>query len=360
MKKRIAVIPGDGIGSEVMKEAVKALRAVGKKFKHEFILEEGAAGGASIDSQNTSMPDETIRLCLGSDAVLLGALGGPKYDVGPFALRPERGLLKLRKALGAFINLRPAKAYDQLLGVSPFKEEIARGVDIMFVRELTGGIYFGEPRGISQVNGERCGINTLVYTESEIRRILKVGFDLARKRRKKLCSVEKANILETFQLWRELAEESSKEYPDIAFHELYVDNAAMQLVLNPKQFDVIVAGNMFGDILSDEASPIGGSLGMMPSASIGGKIGLYEPVHGSAPDIMGKNIANPIATIKSVEMMLRYSFELEREADEIDSAVNVILSDGYRTKDIFRDGDILVGTEEMGNRIVAHIEQSRP
>ncbi len=355
VKKKIAVVPGDGIGPEVVAEAVKVLKAVEKKFGHEFLLREALAGGAAIDAVGTPMPEDTMKLCLESDAVLLGALGAFKYDVGPFEKRPERALMRLRRELKVYINLRPAKAHNQLLHFSPFKEEKAKDVDIMIVRELTGGIYFGEPRGVSTVNGEERGVNTLAYSESEIRRILTFAFGLARKRRNTLCSVDKANILETFQLWRRIAEEMSAEYPDVQTNHLYVDNAAMQIINNPRQFDVIVTGNMFGDILSDEASTIGGSLGMMPSASIGGSIGLYEPVHGSAPDIAGRNIANPIATIKSAEMMLRYSFGMEKEADCIDQAVEAALDAGYRTRDIYREGDILLKTHEMGDRIAGYV-----
>lgn len=358
MKKQIAVIPGDGIGTEVVREGIRVLQAIGKKFSRDFVITEALAGGAAIDTVGVPLPAETLQLCLDSDAVLLGALGGPKYDVGPSHLRPERALLGLRRELGAYINLRPAKVYSQLLPISPLKKELAEGVDIMIVRELTGGLYFGEPRGITVVDGGERGINTLVYTEHEIQRILKVGFELAGLRRKKLCSVEKANILETFQLWRRIAVEMGKENPGITLNHLYVDNAAMQLILNPRQFDVIVSSNMFGDILSDEAAGIGGSLGLMPSASIGGPVGLYEPVHGSAPDIMGKNIANPIAMIKTVEMMFTYTFNLPEEAHCIDRAVDSVLSAGYRTKDIYREGDKLVGTKEMGDQIVKYIENA--
>lgn len=358
MKKQITVIPGDGIGTEVVREGIRVLQTVCKKFDYQFVIQEALAGGAAIDALGIPMPDETMQLCLESDAVLLGALGGPKYDVGPPHLRPERALLALRKELGAYINLRPVKVYSQLLPISPLKKELAEGVDIMIVRELTGGLYFGEPRGITVVDGEERGINTLIYTEHEIQRILKVGFELAGLRKKKLCSVEKANILETYQLWRRIAVEMGEEHPDIILNHMYVDNAAMQLILNPRQFDVIVSSNMFGDILSDEAAGIGGSLGLMPSASIGGPVGLYEPVHGSAPDIMGKNIANPIAMIKTVEMMFTYTLNLPEVANLISIAVDSVLSADYRTKDIYREGDKLVGTSEMGDQIVNYIENA--
>ena len=355
MSKKILVLPGDGIGPEIMSEAVKVLQLANEKFSLGFELVEGELGGAAIDKHGVPLADSTLALAREVDAVLLGAVGGPKWDTLDRAIRPERGLLKIRSELGLFGNLRPAILYPQLAEASTLKPEVVSGLDILIVRELTGGIYFGTPRDtVTLENGERMAFDTLPYSESEIRRIAKVGFDMARLRSKKLCSVDKANVLESSRLWREIVIEVSKDYPDVELTHLYVDNTAMQLVRAPKQFDVIVTDNLFGDILSDQASMLTGSIGMLPSASLdSNNKGMYEPCHGSAPDIAGQGIANPLATILSVSMMLRYSFNHIAAADAIEQAVSDVLDQGLRTGDIFSAGMRKVGTVEMGDAVVA-------
>jgi 3-isopropylmalate dehydrogenase len=347
---KICVLPGDGIGPEIMAEAVRVLKALDLKFE----LEEGLIGGGAVDATGTPYPDATKKLTAEADAILLGAVGGPKWDVMARELRPERGLLGIRKDLALFANLRPAILYPELANASTLKPEVVAGLDILIVRELTGDIYFGQPRGIREENGERVGFNTMVYSESEVRRIGHVAFQAAQKRNKKLCSVDKMNVLETTQLWRDVMIEVSKDYPDVELSHMLVDNAAMQLVRAPKQFDVMVTGNMFGDILSDEASMLTGSIGMLPSASLdANNKGMYEPSHGSAPDIAGKGLANPLATILSVAMMLRYTFSLEEQALRIENAVKKVLAQGYRTGDIYERGTNKVGTKEMGDAVLA-------
>jgi 3-isopropylmalate dehydrogenase len=348
MKKHLALVPGDGIGPDIVTEAVKVLDVVAKKFGHTFTYATYLAGGCAIDAIGKPLPEETLEGCIKSDSVLLGAVGGPKWDKVASNLRPEKALLGLRGGMGLFCNLRPAILYKQLADACPLKNEIiGEGLDIMVVRELTGGIYFGE-RGRE---GDRA-YDTMSYTTSEIERIVRKGFEIAQKRSKKMTSVDKANILNSSQLWREIVERLASEYPDVEVNHLYVDNAAMQLVRNPRQFDVIVTENMFGDILSDEASQITGSIGMLPSASLrSDSFGMYEPIHGSAPDIAGKDIANPIATILSVAMMLRYSFAMEAEAAAIEDAVSKVLDAGYRTADIYTETMKKVGTKEMGDLI---------
>ena len=356
MKAKIAVLAGDGVGREIVPEAVKVLKVVGEKFGHSFEFANGDIGGQAIDKVGVPLPQDTLMLAKQSDAVLLGAVGGPKWEGLDYSLRPERALLGLREALGLYANLRPAKLYPNLADASTLKREIVEGIDILVVRELTGGIYFGKPKGIEKLpNGQERGINTEVYTTDEIRRIAKVAFEAARKRRKKVTSVDKANVLESSELWRRVVIEVHKNYPDVELNHIYVDNAAMQLVRNPRQFDVMLCNNMFGDILSDEAAMLTGSIGMLPSASVGAQVGLFEPIHGSAPDIAGKNIANPIATIASAAMMLSYAFKLDKEADLIDRAIVKTLDLGYRTKDIQSPGARLVGTTEMGDAIVRNI-----
>jgi 3-isopropylmalate dehydrogenase len=352
MEYNIALIPGDGIGKEVIDEAVKVLEAISKKYGHKFKMTELDAGGCAIDKYGKPLPEETLRICKKSDSVLLGAVGGYKWDTLPGNERPEQALLGLRKGLGLFANLRPAVLHNALREASPLKGDvIGENLDIMVVRELTGGIYFGD-RGR---NGDTA-YDTEAYSKYEVERIAKVAFEIARKRNKKLVSVDKANILESSRLWREVVEEVAKDYPDVNLSHMYVDNAAMQLVRNPRQFDVIVTSNMFGDILSDEASMITGSIGMLPSASLAdGKMGMYEPVHGSAPDIAGQNKANPLATIVSVAMMLRYSFDLEEEARAIETAVSNVLDKGYRTGDIMSEGMVQVGTKGMGDLVIQEI-----
>ena len=354
---KIAVLKGDGIGPEIVDSAIKVLRHVEKLSGHSFELEEGLIGGIAIDQKGEPLPKETLDLCLQADAVLLGAVGGPKWDNLPTSKRPEKGLLQIRKALDLYANLRPAKVYEPLIQASPLKEETARGTDFIVIRELTGDVYYGEPRGIFIENGKRVGINTMRYTEDEIRRVVKKAFEIAMKRRKKLTSVDKSNVLEVSGLWKEIVEEESKNYPEVELEHLYVDNCAMQIVRRPSSFDVIVTGNIFGDILSDEAAVITGSLGMLPSASLGERYALYEPVHGSAPDIAGKGIANPIATILSVSMMLRYSFNLEKEAQAIEKAVEKTLEKGYRTPDIYSEGCLRVGTQQMTDAIIKSLEE---
>ncbi|MBI4746106.1 MAG: 3-isopropylmalate dehydrogenase [Deltaproteobacteria bacterium] len=349
---KIAVLPGDGIGKEITPEAVEALKKVGGKCGLSFEFEEALIGGCAIDATGGPFPELTQRLVQASDAALLGAVGGPKWEGLDYSIRPERGLLRLREVLGAFANLRPAKVYPMLADASTLKREVVEGIDIMVVRELTGGLYFGRPKGIEKLpDGTERGVNTLAYTTPEIERIARVAFDVAGKRRKKVTSVDKANVLESTELWRRVVTEAHKGYPDVELGHMYVDNCAMQLIRNPRQFDVIVTENMFGDILSDEASMLTGSIGMLPSASIGGKVGIFEPIHGSAPDIAGQDKANPIATILSVAMMLRYSFNQEKAADVIEGAVLKVLEKGYRTGDIMQPGMKLVGTKEMGRLV---------
>jgi 3-isopropylmalate dehydrogenase len=348
---KIAVLPGDGIGGEIVAQAVKVLR----RLQLPLELEEAPVGGAGVDSAGDPLPAATLELARAADAILFGAIGGPQYDALPRDQRPERGLLRLRKELGLFANLRPAHVFPELAGASSLKPELVAGLDILIVRELTGDIYFGEPRGIATLpGGEREGVNTMRYRESEIRRILRVAFEAARGRGKRLCSVDKANVLETTELWKQVASEMGRDYPDVELSHMYVDNCAMQLVRNPKQFDVVVTGNMFGDILSDEASMLTGSIGMLPSASLDerGK-GLYEPIHGSAPDISGKGLANPLATILSAAMMLRYSLGRAGEADRVEAAVRKVLQRGLRTADIYTEGCRKAGTQEMGDAVVA-------
>ena len=347
---KICVLPGDGIGPEITAEAVRVLKALDLKFE----MEEGLLGGCAVDATDHPYPEATQKLARAADAILLGAVGGPQWDTLPREKRPERGLLGIRKDLNLFANLRPAILYPELANASTLKPEVVAGLDILIIRELTGDIYFGQPRGIREENGERVGFNTMVYSESEIRRIGHVAFQAAQKRDKRLCSVDKMNVLECTQLWRDVMIEISKDYPDVELSHMLVDNAAMQLVKAPKQYDVMVTGNMFGDILSDEASMLTGSIGMLPSASLDDKNkGLYEPSHGSAPDIAGKGIANPLATILSVAMMLRYTFSLEEQALRIEKAVKAVLAQGYRTGDIYERGTNKVGTREMGDAVLA-------
>lgn len=351
---RITLLPGDGIGPEIMTVAVNVLKVVAKSEDVEFIFQEAPIGGAAIDATGVPLPDETLEMCRQSDAVLLAAIGGYKWDNLPANLRPEAGLLGLRAGLKLFANLRPAKILPQLLDASTLKPEVVNGVDIMVVRELTGGIYFGQPKGIfSTESGEKRGVNTMAYTESEIDRIGEVAFATAQKRGGKLCSVDKANVLEVSQLWRQIMTELGKKYPDVELSHMYVDNAAMQLVRNPKQFDTIVTGNLFGDILSDAAAMLTGSIGMLPSASLGSQNpGVFEPVHGSAPDIAGQNKANPLAQVISAAMMLKYGLDLPEAADKIENAVLKVLDMGYRTGDIMSEGKQAVGCQEIGDILI--------
>ena len=347
---KICVLPGDGIGPEIVAQAVRVLNSLDLKFE----LEEALLGGAAVDATDSPYPEATQKLAREADAVLLGAVGGPQWDALPRDKRPERGLLGIRKDLNLFANLRPAILYPELANASTLKPEVVAGLDILIIRELTGDIYFGQPRGIREENGERVGFNTMVYSESEIRRIGHVAFTAARKRDKRVCSVDKMNVLECTQLWRDVMIEVAKDYPDVELSHMLVDNAAMQLVKAPKQFDVMVTGNMFGDILSDEASMLTGSIGMLPSASLDDKNkGLYEPSHGSAPDIAGQGVANPLATILSVAMMLRYTFAQEAQALRIENAVKKVLAQGFRTGDIYERGTNKVGTKEMGDAVLA-------
>ncbi|HEU4855064.1 MAG TPA: 3-isopropylmalate dehydrogenase [Nitrosospira sp.] len=352
---KIAILAGDGIGPEIVAQAVRVLetlRSDGLKLE----LEQGLLGGCAVDAAGEPFPEATRRLVDEADAVILGAVGGPRYDALPRQLRPEQGLLGIRKALNLFANLRPAVLYPELADASTLKPEVVSGLDILIVRELTGDIYFGEPRGIELRNGQRIGYNTMIYSEAEIRRIARVAFQAARKRSRRLCSVDKMNVLESTQLWRDVVTETAGEYPDVELSHMLVDNAAMQLVRNPRQFDVVVTGNMFGDILSDEASMLTGSIGMLPSASLDERNkGLYEPIHGSAPDIAGKDMANPLATVLSVAMMLRYTFDLEEEASRIERAVKKVLADGYRTADIYEPGKMRIGTAAMGDAVLASL-----
>ena len=356
MEYKLAVIPGDGIGPDVVEQTLLVLDKVGEKFGHTFHYQKVLAGGCAIDATGACLPQETIDVCKASDAVLLGAVGGWKWDTLPGDQRPERALLGLRKALGLFANLRPALLFEQLADASPLKPEIlAGGLDIVVVRELTGGIYFGE-KGFKDTDLGPAAYDVEQYAEEEVRRIAKVAFDMAMKRSKHVTSVDKANVLESSRLWRRVVAEVAQDYPEVTLDNLYVDNAAMQLVRNPRQFDVIVTSNIFGDILSDEASQITGSIGMLPSASLAqGNFGMYEPVHGSAPDIAGQDKANPMATILSAAMMLRYTFNLGKEADAVENAVKAVLDQGYRTPDLFAGEGQLIGTAEMGRRIAEAI-----
>ena len=351
---KIAVLPGDGIGPEIVAQAAKVLEALridGLKIEMEY----AHIGGAGYDAAGDPLPDATLKLAQRSDAVLLGAVGGYQYDTLPRPLRPEQGLLRIRKGLNLFANLRPAMLYPELANASTLRPEVVSGLDIMILRELTGDIYFGQPRGMRKLeNGERQGFDTMLYSESEIRRVAHVGFQIAMKRHKKVCSVDKANVLDTSMLWREVVTEVAQEYPQVELSHMYVDNAAMQLVRAPRQFDVILTGNIFGDILSDEAAMLTGSIGMLPSASLdANNKGLYEPCHGSAPDIAGKDIANPLATILSLAMMMRYTFAREDMAQRIETAVRKVLQQGLRTEDIYEDGMQKVGTNAMGDAVVA-------
>ena len=356
MQAKIAVLPGDGIGPEVTAEAVKVLNSVAERGGHQFALREALAGAIAIDRTGNPLPDETLALCKESDAVLFGAIGDPRYDDPKLPVRPEQGLLALRKGLGLYANLRPVKLYPQLLSASTLKEDVIRGLDIMVVRELTGGLYFGQPSKRWTESGVRMAVDTMYYTDEEVARVVRAAFELARGRRKKVTSVDKANVLNSSRLWREVAVEVAKEYPDVEFENVLVDTAAMLLIRAPRSFDVMVTENMFGDILTDEASMLAGSMGMLPSASMaGGKFGLYEPIHGSAPQIAGQGIANPIASILSAALLLRYSFGLTDAADGIDRAVELVLADGYRTADIKEAGAKVVGTKEMGDLIVARL-----
>jgi len=354
---RIAVLPGDGIGPDVMREARKVLDAVSARADVRFEMEEGLVGGAAYDRFGTPLPQPVMDLALSRDAVLLGAVGGPQWESLDYSVRPERGLLGLRSGLGLFANLRPVVVFEDLIDASPLRNEVVRGIDLLFVRALLGDAYFGKPRGVRVENGQRIGINTIIYSETEIRRIAKTAFEIARQRGKKLLSVDKANVLEATELWRNVVIETGRDYPDVDLSHMYVDNCAMQLIRNPRQFDVIVTSNMFGDILSDEASMLTGSLGMLPSASLGEKTAMYEPIHGSAPDIAGKNIANPIATILSAAMMLRFSFGMNREAALVEDAVRMVLKEGFRTQDIRQDGATVIGTIEMGDRVAHKVRE---
>ena len=356
---KIALLPGDGIGPEVVREAVKILKIVGAKLNLTLETEEVPVGGAGYEATGHPLPDESLAAAKNADAVLLGAVGGPKWENIEFSLRPERALLGLRSSLQLYANLRPAKIFPALLEASTLKREVVEGLDILVVRELTGGIYFGEPRGVETLaDGTRKGVNTLVYTEPEIERIAKIAFQVAGKRNRKVLSVDKANVLECTGLWREVVTRTHKEFPDIELKHMYVDNCAMQLVRDPNQFDVIVTTNMFGDILSDEASMLTGSIGMLPSASVGGETGMYEPIHGSAPDIAGQGKANPLATILSVGMMFKYSFNREEVDQWIESAVEAVLEQGVRTPDIMSKGMKEVGTSEMGDLVAGELEKN--
>ncbi len=358
MEYRIAVLPGDGVGPEVIAEGLKVLHVIAELYDVRFTLRHGLVGGAAIDATGDPLPEATLQLCRESDAVLFGSVGGPKWDALPADKRPERGLLRLRQTLDLFANLRPAKLYTALIGASSLRPEVVQGIDVLVVRELVSDIYFGEPRGIEQLaQGER-GFNTMSYTSAEIRRVTRLAFELARQRRHKVTSVDKANVLETSVLWRREVTELAGEFSDVELEHLYVDNCAMQLVRAPRQFDVIVTGNLFGDILSDEAAMLTGSIGMLPSASIGGTVGIFEPVHGSAPDIAGQNIANPIATINSVALMLQYALRQPQAANAIEAAVESVLNQGYRTADIMGPGGTLVGTTQMGEMICTALRQA--
>ena len=354
---KILILPGDGIGIEIIAQAVKVIDSLNRNHDMGMTLVDGLLGGIAYDETGSPLPDETIRSAKECDSILLGAVGGPKWESLERSLRPERGLLGIRSELELFSNLRPAILYPQLASASSLKNEIVSGLDLMIVRELVGGIYFGQPRGVEIKNGERFGINSATYYESEISRIGHSAFQIAQKRGKRVCSVDKANVLEVGELWREVMEEVSKDYPDVKLSHLYVDNAAMQLVKDPKQFDVMVTSNLFGDVLSDCAAMLTGSIGMLPSASLDkNNFGMYEPIHGSAPDISGKDLANPLATILSVSMMLKYSLNKADLAEKINKAVSDVLDQGFRTRDIASDVEKVVGTEEMGDLVVQALE----
>ena len=362
MQFNLAVLPGDGVGPEVTAEAVKVLKAVGSRFGHNFNLHYGLVGGVAIDETGVALSQDTLKMCRGSDAVLLGAVGGPKWDDPKAKVRPEDGLLTLRKRLGLFANLRPVKVFPVLVDSANLKPEVIEGVDFVFVRELTGGLYFGRPKRQWQTSRGRRAIDTMAYSEQEIERIVRVGFELARGRRKKLVSVDKANVLQSSRLWRQVAMEVAEGYPDVELEHMFVDACGMRLIQNPAYFDVVVTGNMFGDILSDEASMLAGSMGMLPSASLAGVpqewvniFGMYEPIHGSAPRRAGLNMANPLAIILSVAMMLHYSFGLAKEAQTVESAIEKALKEGYRTYDIMSEGKTKVGTKEMGDLVAKKI-----
>lgn len=366
MKFTITMLPGDGIGPDVIAESVKVLEAVGARFGHEFAMNSGRIGGNAIDEFGTALPDDTVAQCREADAVLFGAVGGPKWDKLGATVRPEDGILAIRKSLGLFANLRPVKAYPALVNSSPLKPHLLKGVDMMIVRELTGGLYFGKPKKRWTTARGRRGVDTMKYTEQEIERIVRVGFELARGRRKLLTSADKFNVLESSRLWREVAIEVSEEYPDVELEHVLVDNLAMQLIRDPAHYDVIVAENTFGDIISDEAAVLSGSLGMLPSASLAGVpgeggmgkgtvLGLYEPIHGSAPDIAGQGIANPIGTVLSMAMLLRHSLGLDAEAKAVEDSVEGVLAEGYRTPDIATDGAETVSTRELGDVIAGRV-----
>jgi len=355
---KIAVLAGDGIGQEVTAEAVRVMRAIAKQSGASFEFEQALIGGGAIDATGRPLPPETLKLCQSAQAILFGAVGGPKWDGLPQEEKPERGLLGLRKELDLYANLRPATCFPMLVDASPLKRSVVEGTDIMVIRELTGGLYFGEPRGVEHfADGSARAINTMAYTSREIERVARMGFEVARKRRKRLTSVDKANVLVVSQLWREVVTRVAKDYPDVTLDHVLVDNCAMALVHRPTQFDTIVTENTFGDILSDEAAILAGSMGMLPSASLGGRVGLYEPVHGTAPDIAGQGIANPIAAVLSAAMLMRYSLNMGREADRVDAAVSRVLEQGHRTRDIAQPGGKTVGTREMGDLIVSELER---
>ncbi len=355
MQLRVTSLPGDGIGPEVILQAIRVLEEVAGGFGHDLELDEQEIGGAALTAFGNPLPDATIQACLASQAVLLGAVGGPAFDHHPRELRPEAGLLRLRQALGAYANLRPAVFYPVLRECSPLREEVVKGTDILIVRELLGGLYFGQPRSIEGAAGSRQAINTMRYGEAEIERIARMAFALAQNRRKRLVSVDKSNVLECSRLWRDVVTRVGREFPDVQLSHMYVDSAAMTLVLKPAEFDVVLTENMFGDILSDEAGGVVGSLGLLASASIGGPIGLYEPVHGSAPDIAGQGIANPLGAILSIALMLRHTFHLLREAECVEAGVMSVLKGGFRTRDLARGGERTVKTEEMGTQIAEFV-----
>ncbi|HEV7681407.1 MAG TPA: 3-isopropylmalate dehydrogenase [Pyrinomonadaceae bacterium] len=358
MKLKITILEGDGVGPEVTREAVKVLRAVATLHGHDFSFDNKAIGGAAIKQAGSPLPTATLDACLSSDAVLLGAVGSPEFDSLKLGERPEAGLLLLRRALGGFANLRPAISYDAIAAASPLRPEIAAGSNILIVRELLGGLYFGEPRGTVGLNGDSVAVNTMSYSVPEIERVARVAFTAAMKRERKVTSVDKANVLETSQLWRSTVTRIAQDYPEVTLDNLYVDACAMHLITNPRRFDVLLTENLFGDILSDEAAVITGSLGMLGSATIGGEVGLYEPVHGSAPDIAGQGIANPFGAIASAAMLLRYSGGLDCEADDIEAAIKLVLNDGYRTRDIAADGQgYLATTAEIGERVVEAVAE---